>query len=132
MKHRIMVGVTVAFVAAVILAAAPAKRTEAYEKMLVKPKAKICFVCHGDKEKVFKESGHGKFDVTCQTCHNPHGAGQEKMLTKPSKDVCMMCHSDMKQHYMATGHGKAELACSMCHNPHGTPSEDAAKPAPKK
>ncbi|MEW5944597.1 MAG: cytochrome c3 family protein [bacterium] len=108
-----------------------AQRVLSHEKMLVKPRARICYVCHGDKEKVYAESGHGKFDVTCAMCHNPHGEGNEKMLKKPAKELCLLCHSDLKAHYMSTGHGKVELTCTMCHNPHGTPAAEEQKPKSK-
>lgn len=130
MKVRAVIGAGLALVFAALILI-PAQRLVSHEKMLIKPKAKICYICHGDKEKVFDTSGHGKFSVTCGMCHNPHGAGQEKMLTKPAKDMCLLCHSDMKKHYMSTGHGKVELTCEMCHNPHGTPSEAKAKPKGK-
>lgn len=113
-----------------VIAIYSVQQVAAYEKMLKKPKAEFCFLCHGDKQAVYNKSGHGKVSVTCDMCHDPHGVGQEKMLKKAPKDICFMCHSDKKSHYMSTGHGKVDVTCMMCHNPHGTPS--AAKPAPKK
>lgn len=110
-----------------------------YDKMLKKPKADICEMCHADKAKYFDESGHGKFKVSCQMCHNPHGGGVSAMLKWPEESFCLQCHGKMKEHYSGSGHGKIGVMCQQCHDPHGTKSENepavpapAAKPAPKK
>lgn len=112
--------------AAVLLAAVLTVRTGlSYDKMLKAPPAKFCAMCHQDKMKYFNTSGHGKVDVNCQACHNPHGDGNDKMLKKPAAEFCFMCHSDKKAHYSASGHGKKQVTCQMCHDPHGTPDDDA-------
>lgn len=109
-----------------------------YEKMLKKPKAEICGMCHAEKTKYFTESGHGKFKVVCQMCHNPHGEGVNAMLKWPEETFCLQCHGKMKEHYTGSGHGKIGVQCQQCHDPHGTKSENdtsaapAAKPAAKK
>lgn len=108
-----------------------------YDKMLKKPKAEICAMCHSDKAKYFDESGHGKFKVVCQMCHNPHGEGVNAMLKWPEETFCLQCHGKMKEHYGNSGHGKIGVLCQQCHDPHGTKSENeaaapAAKPAVKK
>lgn len=103
------------------------QRAASYDKMLIKPKENFCFMCHGNKQKVYMESGHGKFDITCDTCHDTHGSGIEMMLVSESRELCFMCHGDKQNHFESSGHGKADLTCTMCHNPHGTPSEEPKK-----
>jgi predicted CXXCH cytochrome family protein len=99
-----------------------------YDKMLKKPKDKICALCHADKDKFFSTSGHGKFNVTCQMCHNPHGQGNKSMLKWKEGDFCYQCHSKMKTDFDSTGHGMVDVACQQCHDPHGT-ADDASAPA---
>lgn len=113
--------------AAVLLGAGKA---DSHEKMLLKPKAEFCYMCHADKKAVYMKSGHGKFDVTCDMCHNSHGSGNKSMLLKPGQDMCYACHSDVKDHFNKSEHGAAGITCNMCHDPHGTPDAEPAKQAP--
>lgn len=105
------------------------QQADSYEKMLIKPKSEFCFMCHADKKDVFNKSGHGKFSITCDMCHNAHGTGNKAMLTKPGQEMCYACHADVKDHFAKSEHGAANLSCNMCHDPHGTP--DAPPPATK-
>lgn len=116
-----VLGVVIFAGAAVTVSLKPA---DSYEKMLLKPKDQFCFLCHGDKQKTYNESGHGQFDIPCDMCHNAHGTGIEMMLIQESRDLCYTCHGDMQDHFEKSGHGEADLTCTMCHNPHGTPSEE--------
>ena len=118
MKKVLVVFAAAAFALGVLVHVQSAR---GYEKMLKKPKARICGMCHADIEKSSNASGHGVQDVTCDMCHNPHGTGNEKMLVKPAAEICFQCH------FAEAGHGKVDVTCQMCHNPHGTPDD-----APKK
>jgi predicted CXXCH cytochrome family protein len=115
-----------------LLFPASLQKVIANDKMLIKPKAEFCYLCHGDMKKIFMENGHGAFDLTCDMCHDVHGTGIDKMLIKQPNDLCYSCHADKKEHFESSGHAKADLTCIMCHNPHGTPPETPAAPDPKK
>jgi len=77
--------------------------------------------------------GKGK-DISCLTCHRPHGSPNEHMLNAAdNQDFCLACHNGSKApsmtRFTSTGHGKAGVGriCQECHFPHGTGQENAVK-----
>ena len=67
-----------------------------------------------------KRSKHFTKDVTCVTCHDPHGAGTTlpNQLRKPINELCLGCHpgKDMKTHAPSAS---ADATCAKCHMPNG-------------
>ena len=77
--------------------------------------------------------GAGK-DISCLTCHRPHGSPNEHMLIQPdNQGMCLACHNGSKAgnltEFTVSGHGKpgAGRICQDCHFPHGTGQENAVK-----
>src|SRR3990172_3213768 len=73
-------------------------------------------------------------DISCVTCHRPHGSANEHMLkAADDQSFCLACHDGSKapdlSSFTATGHGKpgADRICQECHFPHGTGQENAVK-----
>lgn len=101
---------------------------------------RLCFKCHTDKQKEFKEYKflHGPLaGDMCEICHNPHSSENPGQLRQPINKLCLSCHeqvlkgihvvaiSDGSSHPVADktdlserGNGR-DLSCISCHNPHG-------------
>lgn len=63
----------------------------------------------------FMGSKHAQKDVTCITCHTPHGASEaEPSLRKKLPDQCLQCHADAHK-----GTDRATANCATCHMPGG-------------
>lgn len=117
----------------------------------------LCIACHLEKSTGPKEGNHPIFkklmqipdelldagskftqdgDVTCESCHTPHGGKQQGLLVKPIKksELCQSCHID-KRELIGSKHDMTVMApdeknihgddvgekgaCSACHSPHG-------------
>lgn len=67
------------------------------------------------------KSTHAGKDVTCVTCHEPHGKGAttEAQLVKPEKELCSGCHAAALQ---SATHPKLTdaMKCGLCHMPQGS------------
>lgn len=63
----------------------------------------------------FMCSKHAQKDVTCITCHTPHGVAEaEPSLRKKTPDLCLGCHADAHK-----GTERATADCKTCHMPGG-------------
>lgn len=63
----------------------------------------------------FMGSKHSEKDVTCITCHAPHGAAEgEHNLRKKMPDLCLDCHAEAHK-----GTEQATQDCKTCHMPGG-------------
>jgi len=107
---------------------------------IVKRDAALCFDCHKDKQKEFKDFKflHGPVaGDMCEICHDPHSSENPEQLLQPVNKLCLSCHEQVAAgiHVIALGDGSShpiadktdpsergrgrELSCISCHNPHG-------------
>lgn len=91
----------------------------------------ICLNCHsaGDR-KDWRAGAHAGEDVSCISCHSPHGKQArlfkdkhepETLLVDTQTDLCLSCHGEKSALINMPSHhpvkeGKVE--CSDCHSPH--------------
>jgi len=88
-----------------------------------------------DTARTYDDNPYGKGkDISCLTCHRPHGSPNDHMLRSPDDETfCLTCHDGTKaadlSEFDVTGHGKAgaDRICQDCHFPHGTGQENAIK-----
>ncbi|MBI5189818.1 MAG: discoidin domain-containing protein [Nitrospirae bacterium] len=88
-----------------------------------------------DTARTYDDNPYGAgLDISCLTCHRPHGSPNEHMLKLPDdQDLCLHCHDGSKApsmtRFTTSGHGKAgvDRICQECHFPHGTGQENAVK-----
>jgi len=88
-----------------------------------------------DTARTYDDNPYGKGkDISCLTCHRPHGSPNDHMLKAPDdQELCLACHNGSKapalSEFKTTGHGKAGVGriCQECHFPHGTGQENAIK-----
>lgn len=93
----------------------------------------VCFKCHQDiRAKLNYPYRHpvGEGDLTCTSCHNPHGSSTSAQLVKSSiVDTCTSCHHDKRGPFLFE-HDPVSENCDLCHTPHGSviPSMLVARP----
>jgi DmsE family decaheme c-type cytochrome len=105
--------------------------------MTAQAKDAVCMACHSDNRHLtFWDSGrHRKNDVSCSSCHNPHGGNTSLLRTDnpairgyvntsqvPQQEVCYQCHRDIRSLVMRPSHHpipEGKVKCTSCHNPHG-------------
>ena len=85
-----------------------------------------CFQCHKDRRAQLARSSHmplGSGDMTCSSCHNPHGSATDKLLREASvNETCYKCHADKRGPFLWE-HEPVRDTCLNCHDPHGTSNE---------
>ena len=85
-----------------------------------------CFQCHKDRRAQLARSSHmplGSGDMTCSSCHNPHGSATDKLLREASvNETCYKCHADKRGPFLWE-HEPVRDNCLNCHDPHGTSNE---------
>jgi DmsE family decaheme c-type cytochrome len=86
----------------------------------------VCFQCHKDRRaQLARSSGHplATGDMTCSSCHNPHGSATDKLLREASiNETCYKCHADKRGPFLWE-HEPVRDNCLNCHDPHGTSNE---------
>jgi predicted CXXCH cytochrome family protein len=67
-------------------------------------------------------SAHAKNNVTCVSCHDPHGVGgQPHQLKQPVNDLCLSCHKgNIPKDAVHAPALKGTLKCNSCHMPGGS------------
>jgi DmsE family decaheme c-type cytochrome len=84
---------------------------------------KTCVGCHRDvRGEILKPSHHPIIEgkVSCQDCHDPHGALQKASLRNESiHDLCVTCHADKRGPWIHE-HPPVMENCATCHTPHGS------------
>lgn len=93
---------------------------KAEESGLIRPKEKLCFLCHPDI--LAGAYVHGPAAVgACLECHEPHSSSQPALLKMDKSQLCLYCHKErriadaMHQRLAARG-----LICVDCHDPHAS------------
>ena len=85
-----------------------------------------CFQCHKDRRAQFQRPSHHPLregDMTCSSCHNPHGSATDSLLKEASvNETCYKCHADKRGPYLWE-HEPVRDSCLNCHEPHGTVNE---------
>ncbi|SHI15503.1 DmsE family decaheme c-type cytochrome [Ferrimonas marina] len=85
-----------------------------------------CTSCHTQqKADMNKRSTHPmQFgEMTCTSCHNPHGSMAEADLVSFSiNDTCYACHAEKRGPFLWE-HQPVSEDCTACHNPHGSVNE---------
>jgi DmsE family decaheme c-type cytochrome len=85
-----------------------------------------CFQCHKDRRaQMFRASVHplASGNMTCSSCHNPHGSATDKLLREASiNETCYKCHADKRGPFLWE-HEPVRDNCLNCHDPHGTSNE---------
>ncbi|HXH28401.1 MAG TPA: DmsE family decaheme c-type cytochrome [Candidatus Polarisedimenticolia bacterium] len=85
----------------------------------------VCLSCHGgqDERINFRRSEHQIGQVSCDSCHAPHGeGGHERLLRKEPNDLCFSCHGEKRNDFSLPFHHKVPeglMKCVDCHNQHG-------------
>jgi DmsE family decaheme c-type cytochrome len=82
-----------------------------------------CVGCHGNvRAAMSQRSAHPLKDgqMSCVSCHNPHGSAGEKLIQKAStNDLCQSCHQQMRGPFLWE-HSPVREDCLTCHKPHGS------------
>jgi DmsE family decaheme c-type cytochrome len=66
---------------------------------------------------------HAGSDMTCTSCHNPHGSLTEGALVQLSlNDNCYSCHAETRGPVLWE-HAPVTEDCGHCHNPHGSTND---------
>ncbi len=65
-----------------------------------------------------EESKHGKYGMSCVTCHDPHSQKLKFNGDDDSDTLCVSCHAekDSDDHKLAS-HNLADVKCADCHMP---------------
>ncbi len=86
-----------------------------------------CGGCHLEQQAAFLKRSrhpiagvHAGSDMTCTSCHNPHGSLTESALHQITlNDNCYECHAETRGPVLWE-HQPVNEDCSYCHNPHGS------------
>ena len=74
--------------------------------------SRLCGSCHVDTFAEWGTSAHGREELACIRCHNPH-------TTELKKDdveaTCKACHNEETHFYSFTGHAQEGIPCTDCH-----------------
>ncbi len=95
-------------------------------QMVKSTEVEVCFQCHKDRRAQFERPSHHPLregDMTCSSCHNPHGSATDSLLRGASiNETCYKCHADKRGPFLWE-HEPVRESCLNCHEPHGTVNE---------
>jgi DmsE family decaheme c-type cytochrome len=95
-------------------------------QMIKSTEVEVCFQCHKDRRAQFERPSHHPLregDMTCSSCHNPHGSATDSLLRGASiNETCYKCHADKRGPFLWE-HEPVRESCLNCHEPHGTVNE---------
>ena len=82
-----------------------------------------CGSCHLKRKASLMRSAHMPMregNMTCSSCHNPHGSTGPSMLKQDSiNENCYSCHTE-KRSPVLWEHPPVRENCLTCHDPHGS------------
>jgi DmsE family decaheme c-type cytochrome len=85
-----------------------------------------CFQCHKDIRAKLANNSHMPLtggNMTCTSCHNPHGSATDKLLREASiNETCYKCHADKRGPFLWE-HEPVRDNCLNCHDAHGSTNE---------
>ena len=86
---------------------------------LIEKQPTLCFNCHDDFSKKFKEL-HGPVMVgNCTACHDPHKSEYKPLIKLPGQELCYYCHQKEAVLKNDIHSGIGDTKCWDCHSPHG-------------
>lgn len=74
--------------------------------------AAACGNCHRDTYSQWQSSQHGQSDLTCVSCHDPHG---NTLRASDTSSLCASCHGTRVAAFGHTKHAEQGLTCTDCH-----------------
>lgn len=88
--------------------------------MPVDRSAYLCGGCHTETQTEWKLSQHGREDMSCVSCHNPHAGG---LKVEDTSTLCLTCHEPGSENFVhskhatfvLTKHNEEALTCGDCH-----------------
>jgi len=93
----------------------------------------LCFTCHKEQRAQMHRPSHHPVlegEMSCSSCHNPHGSAGTKQLTKDSvNETCYQCHMEKRGPFVHN-HQPVTEDCTICHQPHGTTIANLLKARP--
>jgi DmsE family decaheme c-type cytochrome len=92
-------------------------------QLKAKNETEACLTCHKDvRAEMWKSSHHPirEGEMTCASCHNPHGSATPKMIKAVSvNEQCYTCHTEKRGPFLWE-HAPVRENCLNCHTPHGS------------
>lgn len=93
----------------------------------------VCFGCHPMRRAQLQRSSHMPMregQMTCDSCHNPHGSPNPKLLIEASvNETCYKCHPERRGPF-AWEHPPVMENCLNCHDAHGSSRPQLLKQSP--
>lgn len=74
--------------------------------------SRLCGTCHLETFTEWQISNHGKEDLACSNCHNPHTT---ELREGSVQHLCETCHKNETHFYALTAHAEEGLLCTDCH-----------------
>lgn len=91
-----------------------------------KQQAQVCLTCHQLTRAELRRFSHHPVlegQMTCSSCHAPHGSFGDAMLAKSTvNETCYACHAEKRGPFLWE-HAPVSENCSLCHSPHGANQE---------
>jgi DmsE family decaheme c-type cytochrome len=93
-------------------------------QLVAKSEADVCATCHRNvvnKQHRFNHMPVREGQLTCSSCHNPHGSVNLRLLKTGTTidESCASCHAEKRGPYLWE-HAPVANACVTCHEPHGS------------
>lgn len=74
--------------------------------------SELCGGCHRDTQAQWKASQHGRSDLTCVNCHDPHATS---IKAKDTSSLCSDCHGTLVSAFGHSSHAQQGMTCTDCH-----------------
>ena len=91
--------------------------------LVKKTEFETCTTCHLKRQASLFRSAHMPMregQVTCSSCHDPHGSNGPAMLKQFSvNENCYACHAERRAPVLWE-HPPVKESCVTCHDPHGS------------
>jgi DmsE family decaheme c-type cytochrome len=93
-------------------------------QLVAKTEPEVCATCHRNvvnKQHRFNHMPVREGQLTCSSCHNPHGSVNLRLLKTGTTidESCASCHAEKRGPYLWE-HAPVANACVTCHDPHGS------------
>jgi hypothetical protein len=90
----------------------PAAEGHPEEPMPIAREADTCGACHTEAYFEWRASQHGKVDLACASCHDPHAAS---LKAADVSSQCGACHGTTVSTYAHSAHSLEGQTCADCH-----------------